>query len=494
MLVAKVNADLYRYEIDALIHAFYPGEEVRTVLAGQAVPEVQANKKSCGGTEDEPAFLSVEYEEDCIGMLFSDEQGVRRFAALPGELKEAGIRFDRRSPETKDALKHLLYESLQDITGHDLPWGELIGVRPTKIATKQLQNGASINEAALYMQKRHYVSEDKAMLAARIAQTELDILDSNVLEDGYSLYVGIPYCPSTCLYCSFPSYPAAGAAGQIKAYLEALHEELAMIADMNRGRRLDTVYFGGGTPTALSAGELDQLLGKVRELFDTGKVREWTVEAGRPDSITEDKLRVLRDHPVTRISVNPQTMNDATLRIIGRGHTAEQTVRAFHMAREAGFDNINMDMILGLPGETAKDVAHTLKEIEELGPDSLTVHSLAIKKGSRMQQYIAEKGYDTVLGAGSTMELAIDSAKRMDMLPYYLYRQKNMTGNQENIGFAKNGKYGLYNIIMMEELQPVAAAGAGSVSKFFEPGRRIVRSDNPKEITAYIEKIKSADR
>ncbi|MBO5999911.1 MAG: coproporphyrinogen dehydrogenase HemZ [Lachnospiraceae bacterium] len=488
MLTAIVNTDLYRYEIDALIRAFYPGEEVRTVLNERTVLDERHD------TNDDPAFLSVLYTEDRISMVFHTDAGAIRKEASAGDREETGIRLDRKSPETKDVLKHLLYESLKDITGHGLPWGELIGVRPTKIAMKQLMGGASAPEAARYMRERHYVSEGKADLAVQIALAETEILNSWEPEDGYSLYIGIPFCPSTCMYCSFPSYPAAGASGQIKAYLDALHEELAMIADRNRGRRLDTVYFGGGTPTALSEKELDALLGKTEELFDTGHLKEWTVEAGRPDSITEDKLKVLRDHPVTRISVNPQTMNDATLRIIGRGHTSDQTVMAFHMAREAGFDNINMDMILGLPGETQTDVAHTLTEIEKLGPDSLTVHSLAIKKGSRMQQYIAEKGYGSLLGAGSAMELAIESAKRMDMLPYYLYRQKNMTGDQENIGFAKQGKYGLYNIIMMEEIQPVAAAGAGSVSKYFEAGKKIVRDDNPKEITAYIEKIKSACR
>lgn len=476
MLYAVVSKDLYRYETDALLHAFYPGEEVRTVLE-------EDEKREAAGADP---FLYVRFEPDRITVSVSPAgaEGRQASAGVP----EGAGPLDEKSSETRDVYKHLLYGILCSVTGKTLPWGELIGVRPTKIAMKQLEAGSSVADAARYMQERHFCSREKALLAADIAERERKLLDASLAE-GWSLYVSIPYCPTTCMYCSFPSYPLAGRGGQVRDYLTALAAEMRLVADLMKGRRLDTVYFGGGTPTALSAEELRFVLEQTADLFDISRLKEWTVEAGRPDSITEEKLAAMRQFPVTRISVNPQTMNDETLRIIGRRHTAAQTAEAFRMARQYGFDNINMDIILGLPGEGLQDVRHTLEEIEKLSPESLTAHSLAVKKGSRLQEYIAEAGYGTVMNGGGEMETAIESAARMDMRPYYLYRQKNMTGDQENIGFAREGKYGLYNILMMEEIQSVAAVGAGSVSKIVQPGGKIVRTDEPKEVSVYIDKI-----
>ena len=476
MLYAVVSKDLYRYETDALLHAFYPGEEVRTVLE-------EEDKREAAGADP---FLYVRFARDRISLEITPASGERKQASAAAP--DGAGPLDDKSPETRDLYKHLLYETLCAVTGRTLPWGELIGVRPTKIAMKQLEAGSSVEEAARYMTERHYCSSEKAMLAVDIAARERELLDPGLTE-GWSLYVSIPYCPTTCMYCSFPSYPLAGRAGEVRQYLAALASEMRLVAELMEGRRLDTVYFGGGTPTALSADELRFVLDLTASLFDISRLKEWTVEAGRPDSITEDKLAAMRQYPVTRISVNPQTMNDETLKIIGRRHTAQQTADAFRMARACGFDNINMDIILGLPGEGLQDVRHTLAEIEKLSPESLTVHSLAVKKGSRLQEYIAEAGYGIVMNGGGEMETAIGSAVRMGMKPYYLYRQKNMTGDQENIGFAKDGKYGLYNILMMEEIQSVAAVGAGSVSKIVRPGGKIVRSDDPKEVSVYIDKI-----
>ena len=252
---------------------------------------------------------------------------------------------------------------------------------------------------------------------------------------------------------------------------------------------LDTVYIGGGTPTTLEAEQLDRLIRNLKEIFDFSTVKEFTVEAGRADSITREKLEGLKKYGVTRISVNPQTMHDKTLQLIGRRHTVGQAVDAYHMARELGFDNINMDIILGLPGEDEADVAETIRQIEALSPDSLTVHSLAIKRASRLRRYMDEHQVFSIHNTDETMRMAAEGARTLSMQPYYLYRQKNMSGNFENVGYARDGKYGIYNILIMEELQTIVALGAGSITKRVFPDGRIERCDNVKDVALYIEKI-----
>ncbi len=270
---------------------------------------------------------------------------------------------------------------------------------------------------------------------------------------------------------------------------------MAYTAKRFRQRTLDSVYIGGGTPTTLEAGQLDRLLTSLKELFDFSRVKEFTVEAGRADSITEEKLQVLYRHGVSRISVNPQTMNQGTLDIIGRKASVEQVERAYRLARSVGFDNINMDLILGLPGELERDVQYTMDRVTALAPDSLTVHSLAIKRASRLNRWLQENrdamGERIALlrNTDETMRIAEESAAKLGLVPYYLYRQKNMSGNFENVGYAREGKFGLYNILIMEEKQTIVACGAGSVSKRVYPDGRIERSENVKDVAQYIERI-----
>lgn len=271
--------------------------------------------------------------------------------------------------------------------------------------------------------------------------------------------------------------------------MEALFQEIDFVSEAYKDKILDTVYIGGGTPTTLGAEELEALLGYVRKKFDFRQVKEFTVEAGRADSITREKLAVLKKYGVTRISVNPQTMKEETLKLIGRQHTVAQVREAFQMAREAGFDNINMDIILGLPDELEADVYHTVEEIKKLNPDSLTVHSLAVKRASKLNQWIEENGIETLHNTDSTMEIAQKGAYELNMKPYYLYRQKNMSGNFENVGYAREGKYGIYNILIMEEKQTIVALGAGSITKKVYPDGRIERCENVKDVAQYIERI-----
>ena len=302
--------------------------------------------------------------------------------------------------------------------------------------------------------------------------------------------MGIPFCPTTCLYCSFTSYPISLWKDRMDSYLEALYREMDYVAQVMRGRTLDTVYFGGGTPTSLKASQLDALITRLKETFPFDQVKEFTVEAGRPDSITEEKFAVLKKHGVTRISINPQTMNQKTMDLIGRRHTVEMVEESFHMARRMGFDNINMDLILGLPGEDLEDVRRTLARVKALGPDSLTVHSLAIKRAARLNMFKEQYEELAITNTQEMIELTAACAREMGLLPYYMYRQKNMAGNFENVGYAAPGKACIYNILIMEEQQTIAACGAGTTTKVYFPAEnRLERAENVKNVEQYIDRL-----
>ena len=384
----------------------------------------------------------------------------------------------------------MLYKLLSQATGQTLPWGNLTGIRPTKIAMGLIESGMSNAQAAEYMRNTYFTSNEKTALAITIANRERELLKDIDYENGYSLYVGIPFCPSICLYCSFSSSPLERWRDQVDAYLDALLKELDFIAEAMKDKVLDTIYIGGGTPTTLEPYQIRRLLSHISEKFPVEQVKEYTVEAGRPDSITREKLQALREFPVTRISVNPQTMNQATLDLIGRKHTVEDTRHAFALARECGFDNINMDLIVGLPGEQKEDAQRTLEEIKKLVPDSLTVHSLAVKRAARLNMFKDQYQEMGFINNQEIMNLAMEYAHDCQMGPYYLYRQKNMCGNLENIGYAKVDKAGIYNILIMEEKQSILAAGAGASTKFvFQNGERIERAENVKDVANYISRI-----
>lgn len=402
----------------------------------------------------------------------------------------------RSKKELHEAFKCRLYTKLSAQLNKTLPWGYLTGVRPSKIAYTLLEKGADREQILEEFTKKHLVSEKKAQLALQVAQTEKSILEKMDYKNGYSLYIGIPFCPTTCLYCSFTSYSLAAYQSKVQPYLEALLKEMKYVSEAMRGRRLDTVYFGGGTPTTLSAGQLDMLLTELERQFDLSACRELTVEAGRPDSITYEKLCVLKAHHVDRISINPQTMNQQTLDLIGRRHTVEQIEEAFALAGKAGLDNINMDMILGLPGENKEMVQHTLEKIKALAPESLTVHSLAIKRAAALNIW-REKYLDLQMdNSDEIVSMAADYAHQMGHQPYYMYRQKNMAGNFENVGYSKPGLECIYNILIMEEKQTIIAMGAGASTKIVfqnetegEQAGRIERIENVKDVTNYIQRI-----
>ncbi len=392
--------------------------------------------------------------------------------------------------DTKNKMKRRLYFLLMLDTRKQLPWGALTGIRPVKIPEGKLAEGWDEERISSYMEENYLTGEKKRRLSFEIAKEERRLLHSLDYQNGYSLYVGIPFCPTTCLYCSFTSYPIEKWKDRLEEYLDILEKELAIVGDTVSNKALQTVYIGGGTPTSLPPKQLERLLWILSNRFPLKTVKEFTVEAGRPDSITREKLRLLNEYGVGRISINPQSMNQKTLDLIGRRHTASQVEQVFWMAREQGFHNINMDLILGLPGEAEEEVKHTLDRIHHLGPESLTVHCLALKRAARLNlerdQY---RHYPMASGQqiDSLSGLAENMARSMGMVPYYLYRQKNMAGNLENVGYASKDYGCLYNILMMEEKHTVIGCGAGTTTKVVIPKEnRVERLETIKNIQEYL--------
>ncbi len=464
MLAVRLNRENFEYDIQALLKSFYPEEPLRIITPASREQEIREGERE----------WSVQVEEPTVRMWLAERVVEWRCE------EEGGF---------KDCFKRFFYRCLVESTGRELPWGNLTGIRPTKLAYAMLEEGKQDQEIIEELRNTHYVNQEKCELSIDIARRERELLSGIHYQGGYSLYIGIPFCPSTCLYCSFTSYPIAAHRQRVDQYIDCVIREMEFVSRQYGDKVLDTVYIGGGTPTTLEPEQLDRLLCNLKTLFDFSTVQEFTVEAGRADSITREKLEVLRRHGVGRISVNPQTMKQETLDIIGRGATVAQVLEAYRLAREVGFDNINMDLILGLPGETEDDVQRTIDQVISLAPDSLTVHSLAIKRASRLNQWIQEHGIETLRNTDETMAIAEAGARALDMHPYYLYRQKNMSGNFENVGYAREGKFGLYNILIMEEVQTVVALGAGAITKRVYPDGRIERCENVKEVAQYIERI-----
>ena len=483
MIQLRLSEENIEYDVHGLVMAFYPGEEIQQVdwYAG-ILPEVELPDGDDGWRRQ----LLVQYNMVQIVMVVNrrDEDGQELQpiqGAVPVDIS------DRTA--TKSALKRLLYQLLSQDTGKVLPWGTLTGIRPTKIAMGLLEEGRSEAEVAEYMKKEYLVGPEKTQLSIDIAKREKRILQNIDYENGYSMYIGIPFCPTTCLYCSFTSYPFGKWAKRADEYVEAVEKEIKWTAEAFKDKKLNTVYFGGGTPTTLTAAQLDRLLTCVEEHFDFSYLQEYTVEAGRPDSITREKLEVLKKHNVGRISINPQTMKQETLNLIGRHHTVEQIKEVYAMARELGFDNINMDLILGLPGETIDDVRNTMAELKEMAPDNITVHSLAIKRAARLNIFWEKYAHMSMENSDDTMAVAAAAAEELGLKPYYLYRQKNMAGNLENVGYAAEGKEGIYNILIMEEKQSIVAIGAGATTKAVYQDGRIERANNVKDVELYLQQV-----
>ena len=392
----------------------------------------------------------------------------------------------------KRQVKRTLYELLKEMTGMQLPWGALTGIRPTRLLYEALDAGLDMDAARAQVMREFDVSADRAQLLCEIAEMQRGVRTPE--EGSFDLYIGIPFCKTRCSYCSFSSGEIGRNRKLVAPYTEALLREIELSAQLMReaGLHVRAAYMGGGTPTAIPCDDLERILAAAREAFP-GAV-EWTVEAGRPDTIDREKLEMLKRMEIGRISVNPQTFCDETLARIGRSHSGEDTVRAYELARELGFDDINMDLIAALPGETPEIFASTLEKVISLAPESVTVHSLAIKRSSKLheQLHVSGAGHTQVSAEGAA-EMIAHARSRLNQAgwrPYYLYRQKYMAGNLENVGYAKPGKACLYNIGNMEETASVLALGAGAISKWlFARDLRIERAANVKNIEEYTRRV-----
>lgn len=391
------------------------------------------------------------------------------------------------SKNIKNSLKMTLLKVLEECTGVTMPWGILVGIRPTKIIHEYLNNGIMEEEIAEHLIKGYSLSVEKCRLAIEVAKNEARFLDKAT--KAASIYVGIPFCPTRCVYCSFTSNPIGGNSGLVDSYVDCLIKEITSVLSFMKRRNcnIDTFYIGGGTPTSLNENQLHKLLSSISSCLSVRDLREVTIEAGRPDSITMDKLSIIKDFGCSRISINPQTMNDETLKMVGRNHTSADVVEKYNMAREAGFDNINMDIIIGLPGEGREEIKKTMSRLYELAPDSITIHTMAIKRASILneREFMAKNST-----AGIMYDIASDEVRKMGMFPYYMYRQKNMVVPLENVGYCREGKECIYNVQMIAENISIASFGADAITKIvYDEENRIERQANVKDVREYINRI-----
>ena len=452
-------------------------------------PELRVLTRIFGFPEsvwDEPRKfvpLSEEKEGRFTIAFAADGHRVERSTPAPEDADER-IRTLHRRRAARRLCKQTLYDLLKEMTGFQPPWGSLTGVRPTHLMLEALEEGLTPDAAIERLIADFDVAPDRAALLAEIAAEQRKLPKPG--DEWMDVYIGIPFCTTRCAYCSFSS-GEIGDGSLIEPYMASLTREMRACAEIlkDSGRKLRALYVGGGTPTALPQGAFEQLMEETVRCFP-GAV-EYTVEAGRPDTLTRGKLRAIRNAGIGRISINPQTMNDRTLEIIGRAHTAQQVREAYVLAREEAIPHINMDVIAGLPGENEADFAHTMEEARTLRPESLTVHTLAIKRSSRMslENHPLPDGDMTA----RMVEAGRETARAMGMAPYYLYKQKYMAGNLENTGYALLGHACLYNVDIMEETSHILAMGAGGISKrIFPEEGHIERAPNVSNILEYLKR------
>lgn len=429
----------FHFELENLTRLFFPNEKI-TVIRDFSEPQ--------------PPYIYTEVSDKItisvnIGSFNKSETAVKKLTDGDNELVSA----------------QLLYKLLCDFTGLTQPWGILTGVRPVKLL-RRLAEGSSEEQAVKKFEKDFFVSNEKIALSRETEHNERKILELSKPES-FSLYVGIPFCPSRCSYCSFVMVSIERAEKLIEPYTKLLCEEIKRTAEIANklGLRLETVYFGGGTPTTLSAEQLDTVLGTVNKSFDMSTCREFTVEAGRPDTIDIAKLFALKENKVDRISINPQTVNDEVLKTIGRKHTAQQFFDAFELARKCGFDNINTDLIAGLPTDTPESFKNSLDSIVRLNAECITVHTLCMKRASRLTTEGVTLDLQQARDAREMLAYTQNILGQNEYIPYYMYRQSRMVGNLENVGWSKKGFESLYNVYVMDETHTILACGSGGVTK-----------------------------
>ena len=452
MILVMRGHDFF-YEIESLCRLFYPYVKFEY-------------------TENQPE------EEDFLLAVIergADEDRYLAAARAGGEVRETEERAGKTGEkEEKRLLAALLFGILSDLTGKKPLWGILTGIHPVK-TFRLLSEEIGEEAAARYFSERYFVSDEKISMARRTLSHQRKYLQA-MDPKSFALYLSVPFCPTRCSYCSFVSQSVEKSRKLIPQYVKLLCRELSGTGKIARELSLNmtSVYLGGGTPTVLTAQELDEVLSAVRESFDFSSCGEFTVEAGRPDTITREKLRVMKSHGVNRISINPQSMNENVLRAIGRRHSAKEIIDAFYLAREEGFDNINMDLIIGLPEDTPESFSQTLSALVELYPENITVHALALKHAAQMMQD-SDREYHKNEGVNEMAATSVSVLGEAGYEPYYLYRQSRMAGNLENIGWCRPGRECAYNIATMEEIESIIACGAGGVSKIIDFSRDLIR-------------------
>lgn len=462
----------FKYEAEAVTKLFFPAEHFNFLYEEDAAGDKIVLRRSINKVNSE---LSCEASISGINKKLSDTADIN------------DCDFEHICEQK---LCRMLFLILTDITGIKVPWGLLTGIRPVKRVNTLLSEGLSEYQIKEHFKKYFFVSEEKTALALKTAEIQKKFLTVPI--KSFSLYISIPFCPTRCSYCSFVSHSVQSAKKLIPEYVKKLCEEIKLTAEISRslGLKADTIYIGGGTPTSISAEDLNKIMEAVSKSFDLSSVREYTVEAGRADTITEEKLKVIKNNCATRISINPQTMNNNVLKTIGRNHTAEQTAAAYNTARRLGFGNINMDLIAGLPSDNYESFQFSVNKLIELAPENITVHTLSLKRSSTLYQNSEAVNSNTV------SDMIIYANKVLISSgydPYYLYRQKNTLGNLENSGYSKAGFESLYNIFIMEEIQSILAVGAAASTKLIDSGRlkRIYNYKFPYEyISRYDEIIK----
>ena len=450
-MILKINGNINKYYVQTLCMVFFPGATFgENEVAGEGVPEVAVDVYPDKNGEAVSAYISIKLNDKLC-------------EATETVYLEEEVTFGTHESV---AVGRAAFAAGKELLGHTPPWGILTGIRPAKVAGGLLRSGKGILRAKKIMRDEYFLNPQKAALAVSVASAEYK-LTKKMPKDTCSLYISIPFCPSRCAYCSFVSYTTKRLLSMVDEYLLVLIEELRETFDVIKrlGMTLTTIYIGGGTPTTLTAEQLELLLSEIDRHIDVSSLLEFTLEAGRPDTITKEKLAVAKAHGVTRISVNPQTLSDDILREIGRHHTVEDFYRAYELARESGIRDINVDLIAGLPGDDFKNFSETVDKIIDLAPTNITVHTFCVKKASdalrNNSSIYSLSGGD----AAKSVSYSQLKTKFAGYKPYYMYRQKNTVGNLENVGFSLEGHEGLYNIYMMEEMQTIFAVGAGAVTK-----------------------------
>lgn len=478
MIYVRLIGHNFQYEVYELIKVFYFGEEIffledlnqynEGLLILSRLIETNEGLKASTEIYKDNSLVSKEFIID-IDRIDVDKSSTNK--------------------KIRIGIKQSIYDALNNLSNIKAPWGILTGVRPVKIVHNLLDENKSQDEIIHTLTSEYRLDLDKAKLIMDIGKKQREYLYP-LDEDNFSIYISIPFCPTRCLYCSFPSLNINSYIHWVEEYVDRLIYEMERIKDLMGKRNVSTVYIGGGTPSAIPNKQLDRIIKAVYKNFDKESIEEFTVEAGRPDTIDGELLKMLNENQIDRISINPQTMNDNTLKIIGRKHSSKDIINTYYQARQIGFDVINMDLIVGLPSEGIEEIKNTLDSIRELKPENLTVHTLAVKRGSKfinaMDKYkVADQ---------NTIEAMIEQtqifANEMELFPYYLYRQKQMMGNFENVGYAMEGKECIYNIKMMEEKETVIGLGMGAVSKIYFPKEdRIERIPNVKSLEEYLKRV-----